>query len=246
MDMERLTQLVERLVTTQNTSMEHADQRQRDLMQQLLAGRPNEAAVRADKISKLGAALRKSAKIKDFKENEMPIKEWLRRFNLEVTSLRKLQGIPDDLTREEGIGLFKDMLDFSVIKRLELVFVARNPVVTWANIDWEGLSDILKDEFGPKVSQVGQVLTQFGPQRLKKAEDTSVATFTHKWTEQLPECMCPTTDAERTLFVDLIRKTMFYLSLNDAYIQKELCDMPGEPSFKEYFDQAVLAEQKRN
>ena len=135
MDMERLTQLVERLVTTQNTSMEHADQRQRDLMHQLMAGRPNDAAVRADKISKLGAALRKSAKIKDFKETEMPIKEWLRRFNLEVTSLRKLQGIPDDLTREEGIGLFKDMLDFSVIKRLEMVFLARNPVVTWANVD---------------------------------------------------------------------------------------------------------------
>merc|ERR1711888_26276 len=28
-------------------------------------------------------------------------------------------------------------------------------------------------------------------------------------------------------------------------IQKDLCDMDGEPSFKAYFDQAVLSEQKR-
>ena len=163
MDMDQLTELVERLVTSQNNSMEQADQRQRELVQQFLAARPDAAAIRADKIPKLGAALRKSTKVEDFKEGGMAIKEWLRRFNLEVTSLRIMQGIPDDITREEGIGLFKDMLDFSVVQRLELVFAARDPVVTWANVEWDVLSNILKEEFGPKVSQVGQVLQQFGP-----------------------------------------------------------------------------------
>ena len=225
--------------------MEQADQRQRELVQQFMAARPDAAAARAEKLGKLGAALRKSTKVEDFKEGGMAIKEWLRRFNMEVTSLRIMQGIPDDLTREESIGLFKDMLDYTVVQRLDLVFAARDPVVTWADVDWEGLSNILKDEYGPKVSQVGQVLQQFGPQRLKKTEEMSVATFTHQWTEQLPECMCPTTDDERRQFADLMRKTMFYYSLNDTYIQKDLCDMPGEPTFKEYFDQAVLSEQKR-
>ena len=244
-DLEQITQLVERLLTSTHNSMEAADARQRDLLQQLVAGRPNAEALRAEKVAKLGAALRKSTKIKDFKEGEMPVKEWLRRWNHEVESLRKLCGLPDDLTREEGIGLFKDMLDFSVVKRVELVFLGRDPVVTWANVDWEGLSGILRDEFGPKVSQVGQVLQQFGPQRFKKTDGMTVATFTHDWIEQLPECMCPTTEAEFRQFADLMRRTMFYYCLNDTYIQRDLCDMDGEPTFKAYFDQAVLSEQKR-
>merc|ERR1712237_108734 len=57
--------------------------------------------------------------------------------------------------------------------------------------------------------------------------------------------MCPATEEEHRQLADLLRKTLFYHSLNDTYIQKELCDMPGEPTFKAYFDQAVLSEQKR-
>merc|ERR1712237_135035 len=194
----------------------------------------SETIVQESKCVHLGAALRKSTKISDFKEDEMPVKEWLRRWNYEVSSLRMLHGIPDDLTREEGIGLFKDMLDFSVIKRLELVFVAKDPVVTWANVDWEGLSGILRDEYGPKVSQVGQVLQQFGNQRFKKTEGMSVASFTHQWTEQLPECMCPSTEEELRQFADLMRKTMFYHSLNDTYIQKDFLFCSDNTAWSKY------------
>ena len=67
-DLERVTALVERLIATNHASMEAADARQRDLVQQLAAGRPNAEAVRAEKIAKLGAVLRKSSKLKDFKE----------------------------------------------------------------------------------------------------------------------------------------------------------------------------------
>ena len=67
MDMEQVTQLVERLLQQNQTSIDQAEVRQRDLMQQMVAGRPDAAAVRAEKVAKLGAALRKSAKISDFK-----------------------------------------------------------------------------------------------------------------------------------------------------------------------------------
>ena len=163
-DMQQIAALVERLLTSTHTSMEHADQRQRDLMQQLIAGRPNAEAIRAEKISKLGAVLRKSLKLKDFKEGDMPVKEWLRRWNYEVDSQKKMCGIVGDLTRDVGISIFKDRLDFTVIKRLEMTFAGRDPAVTWEDVTWEDLSTILKEEFGPKVSQVGQVLQQFGPQ----------------------------------------------------------------------------------
>ena len=173
-DMEQIRELVDRLLTSNANAMEAADLRQRELLQQMLAGRPDAIAARAEKVAKLGAALRKSTKIKDFKEGDIAIKEWLRRWEHEVESLKKLCGIPDMLSREEGIGIFKDRLDYTVIKRVESVFASKDPVVTWANVTWQILKDILKEEFGPKVAQVGEVLMQFGPGRFKKSSEQSV------------------------------------------------------------------------
>ena len=78
-DMEQIRELVDRLLTSNASAMEAADNRQRELLQQLLADRPDAVAARAEKVAKLGAALRKSTKIKDFKEGDIAIKEWLRR-----------------------------------------------------------------------------------------------------------------------------------------------------------------------
>ena len=168
-DMEQLRQLVADLMKCNIEAQVAADQRQRDLLQQLIAARPDAAAIRAEEIARLGAVLRESVKIKDFKE-----------------------------------------------------------------------------EYGPKVTQVGEVLSQFGSGRFKKPREQSVASFTQDWLKQLPECMMPTTDGECRDFVDLIKRALFYCCLDDRYIQKELCEMEGEPSFKSYFDQAVMTEQKRN
>ena len=126
-DVQQITELVTRLLTSNAEGQAAADLRQRELIAQVLAGRPDAAAVRADKVAKLGAALRKSTKIKDFKEGESSIKEWLRRWEHEVESLKKMCGIPDPLTREEGVGIFKDRLDYTVIKRLDSAFAAKDP-----------------------------------------------------------------------------------------------------------------------
>ena len=115
-DVEALTELLSRLLRSNEEGKEAADQRQRDLIVQLVAARPDAAAIRAEKVAKLGAALRKSTKIKEFKEDECSIKEWLRRWEHEVESLKKMCGINDALTREEGIEVFRDRLDYTVIK----------------------------------------------------------------------------------------------------------------------------------
>ena len=208
-DLEQITELVTRLLTSNAEGQAAADNRQRELIAQVLAGRPDVAAVRADKVAKLGAALRKSTKIKDFKEGESSIKEWLRRWEHEVESLKKMCGIPDLLSRDEGVGIFKDRLDYTVIKRLDSAFAAKDPRWTWAAVTWDQLKDILKEEFGPKVAQVGEVLLQFGPGRLKKSSEQSVASFTHDWIEQLPDCMTPNTEAECRAFADLIKRSLF-------------------------------------
>ena len=83
------------------------------------------AAVRADKVSKLGIALRKSYKVKEFKEtHDGSVKEWLTRFDQEVTTLKKMSGVADDLSRDEIVELFKDKLEYAVVKRLDTAFTA--------------------------------------------------------------------------------------------------------------------------
>ena len=63
-DMEQIRELVTRLLTSNADAQAAADNRQRELLQQVLAGRPDAAVVRVEKIAKLGAALRKSSKIR--------------------------------------------------------------------------------------------------------------------------------------------------------------------------------------
>ena len=237
-DMEQLTELLGRLLRSNEEDKAAADVRQRELIAQLVAARaPDVVAARAEKISKLGAALRKSVKIKEFKEgDECSIKEWLRRWEHEVESLKKMCGINDALSREEGVEIFRDRLDYTVVKRLDSAFAAKDPVWTWDAVTWEQLRDILKEEYGPKVAQVGEVLLQFGPGRLKKTSEMSVASFTHEWQEQLPDCMVPTTDPECRAFADLMKRSLFYYCLDDKYLQKELCELEGDFTFKKFYD----------
>ena len=92
-DVQALSELLSRLLRSNEEGKEATDQRQRDLIAQLVAARPDAAAIRAEKVAKLGAALRKSTKIKEFKEDECSIKEWLRRWEHEVFFLKKMCGI---------------------------------------------------------------------------------------------------------------------------------------------------------
>ena len=57
-DVEQLTALLTRLLKSNEDGKEAADQRQQELIAQLVAARPDAAAVRAEKVSKLEAALR--------------------------------------------------------------------------------------------------------------------------------------------------------------------------------------------
>ena len=106
------TELLGRLLRSNEEDKAAAAERQQELIAQLVAARaPDAVAARAEKISKLGAALRKSVKIKEFKEGgECSIKEWLRRWEHEVESLKKMCGINDALTRDEGIEIFRKHL----------------------------------------------------------------------------------------------------------------------------------------
>ena len=114
----------------------------------------------------------------------MSIKEWLKKYEEEILVLKRMSGIDDDLTSTEKVQMLKDKLDYHVIKRVDTAF--RNKGYVWDTVTYANLVKLLKEEFGGKVAEVCEVLMQFGPNRLKKTSDMSVAKFTHQWLDQLP------------------------------------------------------------
>ena len=88
-------------------------------------------AARAERINKMNIALRKSQKVKEYREvNDISIKEWLTRFDQEINALKRIYGVIGDLTRDEIVEFFKDRLDYKVIKRLDTTFAVKEPVWT--------------------------------------------------------------------------------------------------------------------
>ena len=204
-------------------------------------------AVRAEKLQRLTLALRKSNKIRDFKDSsEADIKTWLKKFDFEIVALKRMVGIVDDLTDAEYIPLCRDKIEYTVIKRLEAIFEQSNPVLAWDTITKADLHRVLIAEFRPKDTDISQVLAQFGPNRFRKASNMTVSDFYYRWVEQLPDIMKPNTEAERTNYVDLMNRSLFYFCLDDHYIQEQICNMKeANPKLKTFLDEAIAAEAKR-
>ena len=58
--------------------------------------------------------------------------------------------------------------------------------------------------------------------------------------------MKPSTEDENKAFVDLIYRAMYYISLDDKYLQQALSDLKTpNPTIKTYFDETVAAESRR-
>ena len=86
------------------------------------------AAARAEKISKIQINLRKSNKVKEYKESaESNVKEWLAKFDTKLNTLKRMAGVVGDLQREEIVDLFKDRLEYQVVKHLDTAFAANEP-----------------------------------------------------------------------------------------------------------------------
>ena len=53
------------------------------------------------------------------------MKEWLSKFDTKLNTLKKMAGIAGDLTREEMVDLFKDRVEYQVVKHLDTAFAAK-------------------------------------------------------------------------------------------------------------------------
>ena len=96
--------------------------------------------------------------------------EWLTRFD-QITTLKKMCGINDDQGREEILELFKDKLEYLVVKRLDTAFAAKKAQWTQEEVTYDNLKSIMKVEYGTKIAEVSEVLLQFGPSCFKKTSD---------------------------------------------------------------------------
>ena len=206
---------------------------------------PENNVIRAEKVQKISYNLRRSARLKPFKVSaDVDIKLFLKRFDEELQSMKVMVGFNENLNKEEYVPIFRSCLEFPVKERVDQVLTSMGK--TWANITIPELLKLMKDEFGSKQTDVADVLKQFGPQRLAKNPNESVAEFYFRWHQNVPEIMKPVDNAGYKDFVDLIHRSMFYISLEDEFLQKALSDMKEpDPTLKKYFDEACNAESRR-
>ncbi|MCP4254864.1 MAG: hypothetical protein GY775_15955, partial [Candidatus Scalindua sp.] len=189
--------------------------------------------------------MRKSSRLKPFRVTaDSNIKSFIKKFDEELVSMKTMVGIGDVLTNAEYIPIFRGSLDFSVIERVTQVLVKNGS--TWEDTTISDLIKLMKEEFGSQQTDVADVLQQFGQSRLVKSCDQKVSEFYFQWLQHIPEVMKPTSDAERVTFVDLIHRAMFYISLEDEFLQKALSDLKEpNPTIQHYYNEACAAESRR-
>ena len=210
------------------------------------AQQPTADEIRADKVQRLAVSMRKSNRVKPFKYDS-DILVFLKRFQEELTSLKSIHGINNDLTKDEYIPILRAALDFQVLDRLEQRFKRDDKnIITWAAVTIVDLHKLLIEEFGQKQTDVAQVLGQFGQSRIVKSPDQSVKDHFFTWESAIPDIMKPTTDPERKEFVDLMHRSLYFISLEDSFLQKSLTDLKvAKPTLQAYFEEAVAVESRR-
>ena len=208
----------------------------------------NNDAIRAKNVLVMRKDFRKSTRCKCFSEKQdMRPKDWLRRFDAEIDQVRAMSGVPAPLTRDEWLLCFIDKLEFEAKERLQTAMALHKPApLTWDHVTMVEIRELLLIEFDVKESKVSEVLQQFGQGRFRKPVDMGVAEWYHKFLAQLPPCFKPTTADENSEFVDLIRRSLFYLNLEDKGIQEELCKIKeDDQDLAKFLEESVKAEANR-
>ena len=174
----------------------------------------------------------------------MKPQDWLKRFEEELDQQRVMCNVVAPLTRDEWIPCFKDKLEFETRERLDTAMANKKPApYTWAAVSVAEIKQLLVAEFGKIESKVSEVIFQFGPNRYKKPADMGVATYYHKWVAQLPACMMPSNEEEYKEFNDLVKRSLFYLNLDDKFLQEELCKLKeDDQKLSRFLEEAVKAE----
>ena len=207
------------------------------------------AEIRQAKFKELYKNISQKSKLKPFSPSDDP-REWLDVFEEEITSLaQNICGIDlatESLTDREFVELLRCKITNSVRKEILQKFDTFEPKLTFETVTKKQIADLLKEQFGAKEPDMSSFLTAFGPNRFKKTPEMPVKNFFCLWIDQLPPCLSPKTDQERIKAVDLMRRSAFYHSLDDKYLQEELSKVKeSEQTLAKFREVAEIAEARR-
>merc|ERR1712240_375212 len=216
-----------------------------ELVQTLKSG-PPQSAKRKEQFQTLVLNFRKTNRLKQFNGNsESDIDLFFKKFHEELNTNKILVGLCSDLTRDEYIPLFRSCLELVVVERMEQVLLAKGK--TWDNVTIEQLKDYMKSEFGSRQTDVANVIKMWGPSRLTKRPDETAADHYFRYKQGFPECLKPKTSEEKDRYIELMNRSMYFISVNDDYLQKELSNLKlTDPTEKDYFNEVCAAEARLN
>ena len=87
---------------------------------EVAAPAPEAAVVRAEKVQKIAATIRRSTRVKPFKvSSEIDVKLFLKRFEEELQSMKLMVGLAANLTRDEYVPIFRSCLEFPAKERVD-------------------------------------------------------------------------------------------------------------------------------
>ena len=90
--------------------------------------------------------------------------------------------------------------------------------------------------------QVCSLLKLYSQDRLKKNE-LSCTSYFAKFKESLPPCLVCKTNDEYKDFYDLAIRSVYYLGLDNDYLQKELSKLPeSDQTFQKFYEESCAAE----
>ena len=176
---------------------------------------PDPDSVRKDQVLKITSNFNKSKRLKPYKVTH-DIKLFLKMFDEEIINMRAAVGLNDQLKKEEWVPIFRSSLDFPVVERVKVILTSKGKA--WDTIEIADLKTIMKDEFGSRQTDVANVLTLFGPNRLVKKPDETVSEFFFRWQQNIPENMKPNNEQAYKEYVDLIDRSLFYIALDDEVL----------------------------
>merc|ERR1712240_6594 len=156
--------------------------------------------------------------------------------NADALRKEKIQNLILNIRKSNRLKPFKGNSDSDIELFLKKFTEELNTVKVLVGLN----NDLTRDEYVPLfrscleypvVERVNQVLV---------AKDKTWANVT---IDELKSYMKPVTPEEKDNYIDLMNRSMYFISLDDDYLQKEVSDLKtANPNIKTYFDEVVSAE----
>ena len=183
---------------------------------------------------------RKSTRVKEFSPLQMNVEEWLQAVFDEVGIICATKGMKlTDLKDAQKVLLVRSRLPHKMVTQLEVFLKRENS--NFDDVTYVRFKELFEKHGGKSVPPVTAVMEIFGPDRIKKAKGTEMLHHVLDFKNKLPSCMHPKeTDQDLKSFVDLMHRTAFFASIEEAEIRTALLKIPESKADYEEFTKVAI------